>query len=109
MSDLAYLLACLDTAVCKAVRAGEIGTARSLRLHVGGPGDDLPERGQLLRLGDAIFACPRVREAQSGRATLCLWQGGQVATVSSAPAPRTTIVLTLLGSEGALHLCKQSP
>lgn len=109
MSDLAYLLARLDTAVCKAVRAGEVGTARSLRLHVGGPDDDLPEQSQLLRLGDAVFACPRIRAAQSGRVTLCLWQGGQVATVSSAPAPHATIVLTLLGSEGALHLCEQSP
>lgn len=109
MSDLAYLLARLDTAVCKAVRVGEVGIARSLRLHVGGPGDDLPEQDQLLRLGDAVFACPRIREAQSGRATICLWQGGQVATVSSALAPRLTIVLTLLGSEGALHLCEQSP
>lgn len=109
MTNLADFLGRLDAAIGKAVTSGQVGTARSLRLHVSGPGRDLPGPGQLLPLGDAIFGCPRVREAQSGDAMLCVWEGGQVATVSSAPALRTVVVLTVLGSAGALHLCEQLP
>lgn len=109
MSELAALLHRLEAAVGKAVASGEIGIVRSLRLHVGGPGNALPDPGELLSLGDAIFGCLRAREMQSGSARLCVWEGGQVATISSAPAPRIVVVLAVLGSGGALHLREQSP
>ena len=108
MSDPAGLLGRLDAAVVQAVTSGEVGIARSLRFHVGGPAGDLPTPAHLLALGDAIFGCPRLREAQSGSALLCVWEGGQVATVSSSPAPRLVVVLTVLGSGGALHLSEQA-
>jgi hypothetical protein len=107
VSDLADLLGRLDTAVAQAVTSGEVGTARSLRFHVGGPTGDLPSPEHLLALGDALFDCPRLRQAESGSALLCVWEGGQVATVSSSPAPRLVVILTLLGSGGALHLSEQ--
>ena len=109
MSELAALLHRLDAAIGKAVVSGKIGIARSLRLHIGGPGTGLPDPGELLPLGDAIFGCPRAREVRSGSARLCVWEGGQVATISSAPAPRIIVVLAVFGSGGALHLCEQSP
>jgi hypothetical protein len=109
VSNLSGLLDRLGFAVVQAVRSGEVGIVRSLRLHVGGPDDDLPTPGRLLALGDAIFANPRAREAEAGGARLCVWEVGQIATVSSAPAPRAVVVLTVLGSEGALHFRDQSP
>ncbi len=109
MSGLAALLGRLDAVLVAAVTDGEVGVVRSLRLHVGGLAGDLPEPARLLALGDRLFACPRVREAELGSARLCVWEGGQVATVSASPAPRTVVVLTVLGSGGALHLCERSP
>ena len=108
MTALADLLDRLDAAIATAVRSGEVGDARSLRLHVGGAGADLPTADRLLALGDAIFGCPRVREARSGSTVLCVWAHGQMATVSASPAPRMVVVLTVLGSGGALHLCEQA-
>lgn len=109
MSGLAVLIDRLDAAVREAVRTGRIGVPRSLRLHVGGASDGLPPYERLLALGDAIFQCPRAREAQTAGAALCVWEQGQVATVSSAPAVRQLVVLAVLGSEGAIHLTEQSP
>ena len=109
MRSVAGLLDRLGSAVVQAVTSGEVGIVRSLRLHVGGPDGDLPAPGRLLALGDAIFANPRAREAEVGGARLCVWEQGQIATVSSAPAPRPIVVLTVLGSEGALHFRDQSP
>lgn len=109
MSELAALLERLEVAIGAAVRSGDIGTPRSLRLHVGGPADDLPSSAELLGIGDGLFGGARIREAQTEGATLCVWQGGQVATISRAPAPLLVVVLAVLGSSGALHLSEQQP
>lgn len=103
MSEAAGLFVRLDHAVRQAAAAGEIGTARSLRLHVGAPSDDLPEIEAMLALADAIFGCGRGRIERSGDALLGMWEHGQVATISRAPSPRPLAVLTVLGSVGALH------
>jgi hypothetical protein len=97
----------LDGAVRRAVSAGEIGAARSIRLHVGAPADDRPDLEAMLGLGDSIFDCARVRVERVGEvsswAVLCAWEHGQIATVSSALSPRAILLLTVLGSAGALH------
>ena len=107
--ERARLLAQLEAAVEQVVAANEIGVARSLRMHVGGPAFEPATTDRLLALGDRLFACPRVRWAQSGGATICLWEHGQIATVSAAPALRDVMVVTVLGSGGALHLREQAP
>lgn len=109
MSGLAALIGRLDAVLVAAVTDGEVGVVRSLRLHVGGLAGDLPEPARLLALGDRLFACPRVREAESGSARLCVWEGGQVATVSAPPEPSTVRTTTVRGAGGALHLCERSP
>lgn len=107
MSDAADLLARLELAVRQAVAAGEIGAAKSIRLHVGAPatGDDPIDA--LLALGDAIFGCGRSRverlERADTHAVLCEWEQGQVGTITSAFSDPPLIVLTVLGQDGALH------
>lgn len=103
MSPAAGLLARLESAVMQAMAAGEIGTARSIRLHVGAPPGELPDAERLLGLGDAIFTCRRARLEQSSGALLCVWERGQIATIGYAPSPLPIVVLTVLGSNGALH------
>jgi hypothetical protein len=109
VSAVAGLFDRLEAALTAAVAAGEVGVARSLRLHVGGVAAGLPTPDRLLALGDRLFACPRQREMRAGDAVLCVWAEGQVATLSVAPAPRPVVVLTLLGSAGALHLREPGP
>ncbi|RYE09637.1 MAG: hypothetical protein EOP22_08215 [Hyphomicrobiales bacterium] len=104
MTQPAGLLDRLDAALVRATTAGEIGVPRSLRLHLGCPDEELPSLEQLLALGDTIFGCPRLRVSQSGNALLCLWEQGQVATVSIASSPGLVLILTVLGTGGALHL-----
>lgn len=103
MSATAGLLTRLEGAVMRATAAGEIGTARSIRLHVGAPPDELPDAERLLGLCDAVFACRRARLEQVGGAFLCVWEQGQIATMGYAPSPLPIVVLTVLGSKGALH------
>jgi hypothetical protein len=103
MSAAAGLFARLEDAIRRAVAAGEIGTARSLRLHVGAPADELPDAETLLGLGDALFMCGRTRLEQSSGAVLCVWEHGQVATMGYAPSTLPIVVLTVVGSDGALH------
>jgi hypothetical protein len=103
VSYAAALLARLDQAVRHAVSADEIGAVRSIRLHVGAPADDLPNIETMIALGDALFHCRRSRIQRSPHALLCVWEQGQIATISCAPSQRVLIVLTALGSTGALH------
>lgn len=103
MNEAVGLFPWLDRAVRQAVSAGEIGAARSLRLHFGGPLHDLPELEPVLALADAIFGCGRVRVERSGHALLGVWTQGQVGTISLTPSQRPLMVLTVLGSVGSLH------
>lgn len=108
MTSSAALFDRLERAVRRAVAADEIGAARSLRLHVGAPIAELPPMDALLSLGDAIFACGRTRLERaggtpSGNTVLCVWENGQVATISAFPSMRPLVVMTVLGSAGALH------
>lgn len=98
-------------AVRQAVAAGEIGAAKSIRLHVGAPATRQPDIDALLALGDAIFACGRLRtetlDGDGGRAVLCVWKEGQIGTITSAACEPPLVVLTVLGEGGALHFQQQ--
>jgi len=105
VSDTADLLARLDAAVRQAVAAGEIGTAKSIRLHVGASRP--PPVEPLLALGDAIFGCSpgRLERMSNDKSAswLCVWEQGQIATVTIAPCHPPFVLLTVLGANGALH------
>lgn len=107
MSGAASLLSRLDHAVRQAVAAGEISVAKSIRLHVGAPATRQPDIDALLALGDAIFACRQLRletlDGEGGRAVLCVWEEGQIGTITCAVCEPPLVVLTVLGQGGALH------
>ena len=107
MSGAASLLFRLDRAVRQAVAAGEVGTARSIRLHVGAPVTQQPDIEAMLALGDAIFACGRLRmemlDGNGCRSALCVWEHGQIGTITAAVCEPPLMVLTVLGQRGALH------
>jgi hypothetical protein len=107
LSGALPLLGRLDRAVRQSVASGEIGAAKSMRLHIGAPVAQLPDIEALLALGDVLFASTRHRiERLDGEKTqnvLCVWSEGQMATISLAPAMPPLIVLTVLGQRGALH------
>jgi len=106
MTPVAALMAELGRTVQAAVNDGRIGTPRSLRLHVGDAAGSV-DVDTLLSLADTLFHCERARLIERGagnsRAALCVWTGGQVATISTAPSAGPVVLLTVLGNAGALH------
>jgi hypothetical protein len=112
VTHVAGLVARLQNAARQAVADGEIGTARSIRFHVGASGG-APALDDLLEFGDVIFGGARDRVERTGDehtgAALCVWERGQVATMTTADCDPPVVLLTVLCAKGALHFEERGP